>query len=105
MEDLTKFLGLPEFDFSNVTSVGRYNVGGNPGYDKATKIDEEGDDNEETVAGNNNNRLLQHEESSSNTDDTDLLAISDALMNELVHFYRPYNERLFQLIGKRCPWK
>ncbi|KAL7531242.1 hypothetical protein ACHAXR_003934 [Thalassiosira sp. AJA248-18] len=96
MEDVvTKFLGLPEFDFTNVTSVGRYNVGGHRGYDTVTKS--QNDDGNRGMAEDD---MLAHHDLSPN-----LVAISDALMNELTHFYHPYNERLFQLIGKRCPWE
>jgi len=101
MDDVTKFLGLPEFDFTNVTNVGRYNVGGHRGYDSITKSHDDDDDNgvPEERALSEQDSLTQH------GDDVDLLAVSDALMNELIHFYQPYNERLFLLIGKRCPWK
>jgi len=94
MDDVTKFLGLPEFDFANVTNVGRYNVGGHRGYDTITKSHDDDEDDDDGMAEGS---VLPHQE-------VDLLAISDALMNELTHFYHPYNERLFQLIGKRCPW-
>ena len=95
--DVTKFLGLPEFDFTNVTSVGRYNVGGHRGYDTVTKS------HDEDTADDHSERTLNVSEEPIQIDE-DLLAISDALMHELVHFYHPFKERLFQLIGKRCPW-
>jgi len=94
MDDVTSFLGLPEFDFQNTTSVGRYNVGGHRGYDTVTTVDEESDETDEPIT-------TQESKSSP----PDLTAISDELMTELLEFYRPYNERLFELIGKRCAWK
>ncbi|KAL7443970.1 hypothetical protein ACHAXH_009880 [Discostella pseudostelligera] len=106
MENVTNFLGLPEFDFTNVTNVGRYNVGGHRGYDTITKLHP--DDDENHGASMSEDPLLSHDESLSGTTEEDeddpLLAISDAFLNELIHFYQPFNERLFQLIGKRCPW-
>ena len=117
MESITNFLGLPAFDFENVTEVGRYNVGGHRGYDTITKSHEEDDeditkvvqstDDQESSDIKPEERLLEEvvgEDETPNKVDN-LLVISDALRNELQHFYRPYNERLFQLIGKRCPWK
>lgn len=98
MDDVTKFLGLPEFDFTSVTSVGRYNVGGHRGYDTITQDEDNGEITPEE------DQLQVNQESSVYTDNDDLLAISDALRNELLHFYKPYNERLFRMIGKRCPW-
>ena len=108
MDEVTKFLGLPKFDFSNVTNVGRYNVGGHRGYDTITKSKKVGD------TGNKLSpvemfRLPRGPQELSSTSsvkkDVDpLLSVSEELMNELFHFYHPYNERLFHLIGKRCPW-
>ena len=92
MNDVTSFLGLPKFDFKNVTSVGRYNVGGHRGYDTITTV-EEGTDESNEIA------------KKSSSSDMDLTSISDELMAKLKEFYRPYNERLFALIGKRCAWK
>ena len=91
--DVARFLGLPAFDFRNVTGIGRYNVDGHTGYDTASAVDEESDGNEELI-----------ETSPTNSSLTDLTSISDRLMSELMEFYRPYNERLFELIGKRCAW-
>jgi len=116
MESITSFLGLPAFDFENVTDVGRYNVGGHRGYDTITKSHEEEDDEdiskvESTDDGESSDtkpeeRMLVEEEEAEDEAPTDnLLVISDALRNELEHFYQPYDERLFRLIGKRCPWK
>ena len=106
MENVTHFLGLPDFDFTNVTSVGRYNVGGHRGYDTITKLHPDDDENH-GAAMSEDPLSFPHDESSSGTadeKDDPLLTISDAFLNELIHFYQPHNERLFQLIGKRCPW-
>ena len=106
MADVTRFLGLPDFDFTNVTSAGRYNVGGHRGYDTVTTDEEIVEEIAEEIA--------EEEESSNeammgtaatNSSQIDLTAVSDELMSELLEFYRPYNERLFELIGKRCAWK
>ena len=102
MADVTRFLGLPYFDFTNVTEVGRYNVDGNQGYDAITKSR----DDDETNVDPDSPQPSPHKGSWSADEDAadPLLAISDALMHELDRFYRPFNERLFRLIGKRCPW-
>lgn len=94
MDDVTAFLGLPDFDFRNVTEVGRYNVGGHRGYN--------------TVLGKSN--AMEKEETEKLGDDLnsreyrDLLDISDGLRRDLKHFYQPYNDRLFKLMGGGCPW-
>ena len=74
------------------------------GYDTITKSNEY--DDEDNGESTEEHVVPHHEASSSPTheDEDDLLSTSDALMNELIHFYQPYNERLFQLIRKRCPW-
>ena len=96
MVDITEFLGLPEFDsWSDVTSVGRYNMGGNRGYDTITHLDDGG--GEESFDTYEVNESIEKVTS-------DLTALSDSMMNELMEFYGPYNERLFNLIGKRCQW-
>ncbi len=110
MDDVTEFLGLPKFDYTNVTNVGRYNVGGHRGYDTVTKFHEQygslisenpASANHESSNGDSEEEEAADEEE---VEDDPLLTISDAFLNELVHFYHPYNERLFRLIGKRCPW-
>lgn len=100
MDDVSSFLGLPDFDFRNVTSAGWYNVGGHRGYDTVTVVDEESDkDNEPTSTS------PASTSTTSLSSPIDLTSISDELMTDLLEFYRPYNERLFELIGKRCAWK
>ena len=93
MNDVASFLGLPKFDFTAATRLGRYNVGGHRGYDTVTAVDEESDESNQSSPLDNKTAPI------------DLTSISDELMTELKEFYRPYNERLFQLIGKRCDWK
>ena len=77
--NVSDFLGLPSFDFTNVTSAGIYNSGAHTGYDTATKW---------------NNTVYV----------PDNIPISDELRKEYMEFVNPYNERLFQLTGKRCNW-
>jgi hypothetical protein len=79
MSNVSDFLGLPSFDFTNVTSAGLYNVGGHTGYDTVTQW-------------NNTNYA------------PDTIPISKELRKEYLNFVNPFNERLFQLIGKRCDW-
>ena len=93
MDDVTAFLGLPDFDFRSVTEVGRYNVGGHRGYN--------------TVLGNSN--AMDEEEDDKidhkSREYRDLLDISDGLKKDLEQFYRPFNSRLFKLMGGGgCPW-
>lgn len=83
MSSVTSFLGLPSFDFTNVTSVGMYNTGGNTGYDTVTRWDKK---NVTAVV----------------TDDQ--IPISEELRREYMEFVEPYNERLYRLVGKRCNW-
>jgi hypothetical protein len=82
MSNVTEFLGLPSFDFSEVTGAGMFNMGGNTGYDTVTKWDD-------SVGF------------ASKTDD---IPISAELRKEYMDFVKPFNERLFELIGKRCDW-
>jgi hypothetical protein len=79
MSNVTDFLGLPSFNFTNVTSSGMYNVGGHTGYDTITKWNDTND------APND-------------------IPISEELRNEYLDFVKPFNERLFELTGKRCDW-
>jgi hypothetical protein len=34
----------------------------------------------------------------------DTIPLSDQVRQELEDFVRPYNERLFNLVGRRCNW-
>jgi len=100
MDDVSSFLGLPDFDFRNVTSSGWYNVGGHRGYDTVTVVDEESDEHNEPTSTS-----PASTSTTSLSSPIDLTSISDELMTDLLELYRPYNERLFELIGKRCAWK
>ena len=82
LEDVASFLGLPSFDFADVVAQGAYNVGGHRGYDEEVSW--------ETV-----------QNASASTME---IPISDELRSEFYEFVRPYNERLFALVGKRCDW-
>lgn len=82
MTNVTEFLGLPSFDFSEVTGAGMFNMGGNTGYDTVTKWGE----------------------SVGFASATDDIPISAELRKEYMEFVKPFNERLFQLMGKRCNW-
>ncbi|KAG7349344.1 sulfotransferase [Nitzschia inconspicua] len=91
MRELALNLGLPSYNFSQVVDEGAYNVGGHRGYDKATSWEE-----------------LQAERGGATMDaaknQTNGIPITPSLYEELQEFVRPYNERLFQLTGKRCQW-
>lgn len=80
LSDLSDFLGLPSFDFSEVVEQGMFNVGGHVGYDTVTKWNE------------------------TDTVDWSDIPISFDLRKRYMDFMHPYNERLFSLIGKRCHW-
>ena len=112
LSDLSGWLGLPDFDFTDVVAEGMYNVGGHRGYDEATPWDEvdgevdgdasDSDDNSsdsgassdgEGGTGHHNHEEIYGE-----------IPISDELKEELLNFVRPFNERLFELTGQRCNW-
>lgn len=78
MTNVSNFLGLPAFDFTNVTNAGLYNVGGHTGYDTVTEWN--------------------------HTSVPDTIPISKELRKKYLDFVQPFNERLFQLVGKRCDW-
>lgn len=85
MSELAGFLGLPEYNFSGIVSGGAYNVGGHRGYNKEMKWDSV----KETRVEVNTTRQE---------------ALPEAFREELLNFIRPFNERLFQLTGRRCNW-
>lgn len=92
INELTQFLGLPSYDFSSVVGEGMYNVGGHKGYDKEVAWDEVEKEEEEESTGDDH--------SSNGTE----IPLSDEFRQELEDFIRPFNERLFELIGRRCNW-
>eukprot|EP00541_Cyclophora_tenuis_P019284 CAMPEP_0116543890 /NCGR_PEP_ID=MMETSP0397-20121206/1814_1 /TAXON_ID=216820 /ORGANISM="Cyclophora tenuis, Strain ECT3854" /LENGTH=322 /DNA_ID=CAMNT_0004068043 /DNA_START=134 /DNA_END=1102 /DNA_ORIENTATION=+ len=86
INEVGKFLGLPSFNFSGVVSEGMYNVGGHKGYDHVTTWDQAHAEQE------------QKEEKKR-------IPISDEFRKELMEFFKPHNERLFELVGRRCNWE
>ena len=87
MEPLRQWLGLPIFNFSNTLKQGAYNVGGHLGYDKQEPWDS-----------------FSQPNSSGGLSPGKVIPLSDEFRQELETFVRPYNERLFKLVGKRCQW-
>lgn len=85
LDSVAQFLGLPAFNFSETVSRGAFNVGGHTGYEKETSWDE----------------IV---EESDNDAPEKTIPLSDEFLQELNDFIRPYNERLFELTGKRCNW-
>mmetsp|Transcript_21935 Transcript_21935/g.24965 ORF Transcript_21935/g.24965 Transcript_21935/m.24965 type:complete len:619 (+) Transcript_21935:174-2030(+) len=81
MSEVSDFLGLPTFDFSDVVSEGMYNVGENTGYDTASEWDK-------------TDKKTHFDE----------IPISAKLREEYLSFVKPYSERLFEIAGKRCDW-
>lgn len=81
---LAEFLGLPAYNFSDVVSKGAYNVGGHRGYDNEISWDKIEDETKETSATK--------------------IPLTTDFEAELRDFIRPYNERLFALVGRRCDW-
>jgi len=82
LAEVSEFLGLPDFDFTEVVSKGMYNVGENRGYYTATSW------SSASFTGNV----------------TDQIPLSKDMKEEYLSFTRPYNERLYKLVGKRCNW-
>ena len=95
MLNISLFLGLPEFDFTNVTGEGMYNVGVHQGYDTVTTWDAI----ENKTKGENNSDIGGFEHIGYD------VGLSDELKKDLLEFFRPYNEELFRLTGKRCQWE
>ena len=90
LNQLGQFLGLSSFNFSDAVGKGAYNVGGHRGYDKEVPweaIEEEKESNSTTSLAKSNE-----------------IPLSDEFRRELEDFLRPYNERLFELVGRRCDW-
>ena len=96
INNLGQFLGLPSYNFSSVVSQGMYNVGGHKGYDKVTSWDTAEEEKEEKMVESN---VTENER------DETPIPISDAMRRELLDFFKPHNERLFKLVGRRCNWE
>jgi hypothetical protein len=85
MNDLGLFLGLPSFNFSHTVRKGAFNVGGHRGFDREISWD-------------------KIEQKTNETEVKQGIPLSAELLQEVSDFVRPYNERLFELIGRRCDW-
>jgi hypothetical protein len=89
INQLGQFLGLPSFNFSSTVSEGMFNVGGHEGYDKEVSWE----------------KVEQESQGQASTDEAGTeIPLSDDFRKELEEFIRPFNERLFELIGRRCNW-
>lgn len=89
MNRVTQFLGLDPYNFSEIVRVGAYNVGSHRGYDNAvawSTVKEE--------RNSNDNRAPTARP----------IPLSKEFREELEDFIRPFNERLFKLVGRRCDW-
>ena len=102
LNNLTAELGLPKYDgFDAVVAEGAYNVGGHRGYDTATSWEEIELEHESQTKGNTGNDTGLSENSASVRNGYPL---PEDLYQELKEFIDPLNERLFELVGKRCDW-
>jgi len=90
LNQLGQFLGLPSHNFSSVISEGMYNVGDHQGYDKVTSWDTVEDE------------AMHHAEELNLT--AEEIPLSAEFRKVMVDFFRPHNERLFKLVGRRCKW-
>ena len=77
------FLGLPGFNFSQVVQKGAYNVGGHQGYDNEVAWD--------IVANETHHASVLKP-----------IPLSEDLLRQVQSFVQPFNERLFQMVGKQC---
>jgi len=93
---LGRFLGLPSYNFSSIISEGMYNVGGHKGYDKVTSWEEvakeHGDENETLTIDQYQEEIKED------------VPLSEEFRKEILEFFKPHNERLFELVGRRCSW-
>jgi len=83
MNNLTAWLGLPKYNYSNVVSEGMYNVYGKQGYDSVTKwkdVDE------------------------SSVYDDESVPLGEELKGEVLGFFEGFNRRMFELTGVHCHW-
>lgn len=83
VNQVAQFLGLPRYNFSDIVRGGSYNVGGHKGYDEETSW-EEVHEIVSTVSAKD--------------------SLPEDLRQELLEFFEPFNERLFNLTGHRCNW-
>jgi hypothetical protein len=102
MNYVGQFLGLPSFNFSTVVQRGVYNLGGHQGYDQATPWEQvEGETSQRGMA---QLRLTKNSTTIATHVFASLLVLSDDFRRDFEEFIKPYNERLFQLVGRRCNW-
>jgi hypothetical protein len=105
IQELALNLGLPWYNFSQVIAEGAYNVGGHRGYDKATSWEElQAEKNGTMINTASQIQNKQSEAKESETSATNGIPLPPDLYEELLEFLKPFNERLFQLTGKRCHW-
>jgi hypothetical protein len=80
LNQLGDFLGLPvnQYNFSESIAGGAYNVAGFRGYDQEVPLD-----------------MLENKSE---------IPLSKNVRKMLDEFVKPYNERLFDLVGRRCDW-
>ena len=98
LNELSLHLGLPSYNYTPVIAQGAFNVGGNRGYDQATAWEDI--HNETELPREPFNVSIDDEQ----TEFDDGIPISPETRRELLEFLQPYNERLFQLVGRRCDW-
>jgi hypothetical protein len=96
IDQVGQFLGLPEHNFSTIVSQGMFNVAGHKGYNTMTSWDTVADEKE----GESSKESGQVENHASGRE----IPLSDDFRAEVLEFLKPHNERLFDLIGKRCDW-
>jgi len=75
---VASFIGVGEFDFTETVSKGKFNAAENKGYGKVTSWDAESKQSTPEMPAD--------------------------LHDTLKEFYRPFNERLFELTNNRCQW-
>lgn len=111
LNDFSMQLGLPSFNYSEVVAQGAFNAAGHQGYDTATSWEELQEEEEKEQAISSPSGETQKSSSATSTSEGDTqnilddgIPLSAELRKEVLDFVRPYNERLFQLVGKRCDW-
>jgi len=82
LNELARFLGLPDHNFSSIVQGGAYNVGGHTGYDHEISWE-----------------VVKRDEEQGSE-----IPLSDSIRQEVIEFIKPFNERLFNLTGRRCNW-
>jgi hypothetical protein len=96
-----KFLGLPSFNFSGIVNAGAYNVGGHKGFDKVTSWETVGAGRE--VLPHQQSNVTRTTPSPEEPEEMEIPLPVD-FKQEMLDFYKPHNERLFQLVKRRCQW-